>query len=167
MSAGVSVGVGFSIDFWFIHIRISVQIGAELYLWGPPVAGCVHIDFWVVAFDINFGDYVTVEETVSLLEFYDLVLQDSSPSSFASTGALPQGQIMEHDEKSIAASAIRKPKNEAHNFLAESGILNPNDEPERGQADPWTVRAGTFVFVAECKMAITAIRTSNTAAPIF
>ncbi|KAF4472325.1 hypothetical protein FALBO_769 [Fusarium albosuccineum] len=118
MSAGVSVGVGFSIDFWFIHIRIPVQIGAELYLWGPPVAGRVHVDFWIVAFDINFGDYVSTDERVSLSEFYELVLQDSPASSFASAKALTTGESMECEQQPIAASALTRPKNEAHNFLA-------------------------------------------------
>ncbi|KAF4963303.1 hypothetical protein FSARC_8671 [Fusarium sarcochroum] len=168
MSAGVSVGVGFSIDFWFIHIRISVQIGAELYLWGPPVAGRVHVDFWIVAFDINFGDYISKDEHVSLSEFYQLVLQDSPATSLASARALITGESMESQQQSTAAAAssLRRPKNEAHNFLAESGLLNPDDQPERGQEDPWTVRAGTFVFVAECKMAITAVTTSDSGAPI-
>ncbi|KAG5659131.1 hypothetical protein KAF25_000333 [Fusarium avenaceum] len=166
MSAGVSVGVGFSIDFWFIHIRISVQIGAELYLWGPPVAGRVHVDFWIVSFDINFGDSDSTDGKVSLSEFYELVLQDSPGSSFASAKALTAGTSMDREEQSVATLTSSRPKNEAHNFLAESGLLNPNDEPERGQSDPWTVRAGTFVFVAECKMAITAITTSDNGAPI-
>ncbi|KAF4999150.1 hypothetical protein FDECE_11586 [Fusarium decemcellulare] len=166
MSAGVSVGVGLSIDFWFIHIHISVQVGAELYLWGPPVAGRVHVDFWIVAFDINFGDYISADERVSLSEFYELVPQDSPASSFASAQALTTGESMERRQQPIAASTLTRPKNEAHNFLAESGLLNPNDEPERGQTDPWAVRAGIFVLVAECKMAITAVKTSDSDAPI-
>ncbi|KAI1030068.1 hypothetical protein LB504_010367 [Fusarium proliferatum] len=163
MSAGVSVGVGFSIDFWFIHIRISVQIGAELYLWGPPVAGRVHVDFWIVAFDINFGDHHPKIPPVTLSEFYELVLQDTPASSFASASSLITGK---QQQEPIAASTLSRPKNEAHNFLAESGLLNPDDQPERGQEDPWTVRAGTFVFVAECKMAISNVTTSDNAAPI-
>ncbi|KAF5687797.1 hypothetical protein FDENT_5087 [Fusarium denticulatum] len=164
MSAGVSVGVGFSIKFWFIHIRISVQIGAELYLWGPPVAGRVHVDFWIVAFDINFGDHHPKIDPVSLSEFYELVLQDSPASSFASATSLITGK---QQQEPIAASTLSRPKNEAHNFLAESGLLNPDDQPERGQEDPWTVRAGTFVFVAECKMAISTVTTSENGDPIF
>ncbi|CVK96645.1 uncharacterized protein FMAN_10975 [Fusarium mangiferae] len=163
MSAGVSVGVGFSIDFWFIHIRISVQIGAELYLWGPPVAGRVHVDFWIVAFDINFGDHHPKIPPVTLSEFYELVLQDTPASSFASASSLITGK---QQQEPIAASTLSRPKNEAHNFLAESGLLNPDDQPERGQEDPWTVRAGTFVFVAECKMAISTVTTSDNGAPI-
>ncbi|EWG47682.1 hypothetical protein FVEG_07737 [Fusarium verticillioides 7600] len=163
MSAGVSVGVGFSIDFWFIHIRISVQIGAELYLWGPPVAGRVHVDFWIVAFDINFGNHHPKIDPVSLSDFYELVLQDSPASSFASATSLITGK---QQQEPLAASTSTKPKNEAHNFLAESGLLNPDDQPEKGQNDPWTVRAGTFVFVAECKMAINGVSTNNSWDPI-
>ncbi|KAF5639342.1 hypothetical protein F52700_4194 [Fusarium sp. NRRL 52700] len=163
MSAGVSVGVGFSIDFWFIHIRISVQIGAELYLWGPPVAGRVHVDFWIVAFDINFGDHHPKIDPVTLQDFYDLVLQDTPTSSFASATSLITGK---RQQEPIAASTLDRPMNEAHNFLAESGLLNPDDQPERGKEDPWTVRAGTFVFVAECKMAISSVTTGENGDPI-
>lgn len=166
MAAGVSVGVGFSIDFWFIHIRISVEIGAQLYLWGPPVAGRVHVDFWIVAFDINFGEHRPNVPKVDLYEFYMLVLQDSSPSSFASSAkALTTGEKRESEPEAMTASLTR-PKNEAHNFLAESGLLNPTDEPERGQTTPWIVRAGTFAFTAECKMAIDAVKTSDSGDPI-
>jgi hypothetical protein len=167
MSAGVSVGVGFSIEFWFIHIRISVQIGAELYLWGSPVAGRVHVNFWIVSFDINFGDSDSADGKVSLSECYELVLRDSPGSSFASAKALTTGGSMDRGEQSVAISSSARPKNEAHNFLAEFGLLNHSDEPERGQSDPWTVRAGTFVFVAECKMAITAVTTSDDGAANF
>ncbi|KAF4423106.1 hypothetical protein FACUT_10574 [Fusarium acutatum] len=163
MSAGVSVGVGFSIDFWFIHIRISVQIGAELYLWGPPVAGRVPVDFWIVAFDINFGDHHPKIDPVSLSEFYELVLQGSPASSFASATSLITGKPQ---QEPIVASTLSRSKNEAHNFLAESGLLNPDDQPERGQEDPWAVRAGTFVYVAECKMAISSVTTSENGNPI-
>lgn len=52
---GVSVGVRFSMDLWFVTIRISVEIGATLMVAGPPMAGMVHVDFWVFGFDIHFG----------------------------------------------------------------------------------------------------------------
>ncbi|QPC65769.1 hypothetical protein HYE67_008000 [Fusarium culmorum] len=104
MSARVSVGVGFSISFWFIHIRISVQIGAQLFLWGPPVAGRVHVDFWIVAFDINFGDHITTEERIGLADFYDLVLQETPASSFASAQALITGQSMKQLTTPISAT---------------------------------------------------------------
>ena len=131
------------------------------------MAGRVHVDFWIVAFDINFGDHITKEERIGLADFYDLVLQDSPASSFVSAQGLLTGKGMKQLAEPIAATSMKKPRNEAHNFLAESGLLNPDDKPERGQDDPWTVRAGSFVFVAKCKMAVTAVQTSDTDSPIF
>ncbi|KYK58971.1 hypothetical protein DCS_00098 [Drechmeria coniospora] len=148
LGAGLSVGVGFSIDIWFIHIRISVEIGAQLYLWGPPVAGRVHVDFWIVAFDINFGPHSDTDDRISLSEFYDLVLQTSTTS------------LVGPADKEVQVS---RPKNEAHNFLAESGLLNPTDEPEREQDAIWIVRGGSFCFVVECKMAIDTVKSNGQA----
>ncbi|KAI1660150.1 hypothetical protein F4813DRAFT_351129 [Daldinia decipiens] len=153
MQAGVSVGVGFSIDVWFIHIRISVEIGAQLYLWGPPIAGRVHVDFWIVGFDINFGNNQIQNEAVSLHDFYLLVLQTgTSPAQSAATsgklaiGAGDDARVQEEKE------------NEGHNFLAKSGLLNPEDNPERDQTTAWVVRAGSFSFVVECKMPVNAVK---------
>lgn len=160
LQAGLSVGVGFGIDIWFIHIRISFEIGAQLYLWGPPIAGRVHVDFWIVGFDINFGNDAQRDESVTLLEFYQLVLQLEVSASLSALrgGSLPLAQ----EELTSAAAA----KNEAHNFLAESGLLNPVHKPKRNQNEPWVVRAGSFSFVVECKMAINAVKKDPNGDPI-
>ncbi|KAK6948489.1 hypothetical protein Daesc_010256 [Daldinia eschscholtzii] len=164
MQAGVSVGVGFSIDIWFIHIRISVEIGAQLYLWGPPIAGRVHVDFWIVGFDINFGRDTSRNEAVSLQDFYLLVLQAGTSAALAAakgnklvTGA--EEDVRTEEEPELLA--VTRPKNEGHNFLAQSGLLNPEDNPERDQTVPWIVRAGSFSFVVECKMPINAVKNSS------
>ncbi|KAI1406916.1 hypothetical protein F5Y13DRAFT_183807 [Hypoxylon sp. FL1857] len=159
MQAGLAVGIKFSLDIWFIHIRISVEIGADLYLWGPPVAGRVHVDFWIAAFDINFGNDASRNEAVSLEDFYLLVLQTSSNPglSAATSGKLIPGAEDEVEAKEeLESSVITRPVNEGHNFLAQSGLLNSNDKPERQQDDAWYVRAGSFSFVVECKMPINA-----------
>ncbi|TGJ87821.1 hypothetical protein E0Z10_g925 [Xylaria hypoxylon] len=163
MQAGLSVGVGFSIDVWFIHIRISVEIGAQLYLWGPPVAGRVHVDFWIVSFDINFGSDKPRDEAVSLLSFYQLVLQSrQSASSFSATWKPRLGIASRDADDGIVEvqESYSRPPNEGHNFLAQSGLLNPVENPERNQNADWIVRAGSFSFVVECKMAISAVKDS-------
>lgn len=35
---------------------MDAEIGARLNVLGPPMAGRVHVDFWVFGFDIEFGD---------------------------------------------------------------------------------------------------------------
>ncbi|KAI1819366.1 hypothetical protein F4861DRAFT_527244 [Xylaria intraflava] len=165
LQGGISVGIGFSIDIWFIHIRISVEIGAQLYLWGPPIAGRVHVDFWIVGFDINFGKDTSRNEAVTLQEFYELVLQSQVSASLSAvkSGNVPLAQQI--DDGLVDTRALPQ-KNEAHNFLAQSGLLNPTDQPERNQNEPWVVRAGSFSFVVECKMAINAVKKNDDSDPI-
>jgi hypothetical protein len=37
----VSVGCAISINVWFVHVRISVSVGADLYIQGPDPFGGV------------------------------------------------------------------------------------------------------------------------------
>jgi hypothetical protein len=53
---GVSVTVGFELDLWIIHINVHAELGATQHLQGPPFGGVAHVDFYIVAFDVHFGD---------------------------------------------------------------------------------------------------------------
>ncbi|KAH6632440.1 hypothetical protein F5144DRAFT_650477 [Chaetomium tenue] len=141
----IAVGVSFNIDFLFIHTYITVEIGAGLYLWGPPLAGTVHVDFWITSFDINFGQRPGRIEAVSLYQFYLVVL----PANLHE-----KAHYSEEDEKKEKA----RPANEAHNFAAQSGLLNNDEDPRKADNAPWVVRGGLFYFVLECKMPISNVR---------
>lgn len=172
--AGISVGVRFNLDVLFIHIHISVEVGADLTLWGPPMAGRVHVDIKVAKFDINFGSAGDDKPPASLLEFYHLVLQASSKQTEATAAAatapkalaeFEQSRVIELDDDDQpllprAAEAEEEgeddppKKDEGHTFLAQSGLMNDTDKPERDHNQTWTVRGGTFSFVVGCKIAI-------------
>ena len=133
-TASICVGVSLSIDFLFIHTQESIEVGADLTMWGPPLAGRVHVDIKVKQFDIYFGESSSSNPPVSLLEFYHLVLQASSGGAGTST-ATPQ-------------------QDEGHTFLAQSGLINDSDKPARERNQTWTVRGGALSLVVGCKMAI-------------
>jgi hypothetical protein len=149
-NAGICVGVRFDIDFLFIHTHISVEISADLYLWGPPLAGRVHIDIKVAKFDINFGPAKSVEPAVDILTFYHLVLQVGSQKTKAV-------EAEKEEEVGLVTAAdkdiLPQPPNEGHTVLAVSGLLNNSSSPERSQNAAWVVRGGSFSFVIGCKMA--------------
>ncbi|RWA09800.1 hypothetical protein EKO27_g5282 [Xylaria grammica] len=168
-SAAICVGVGLDIDFLFIHCHKSIEVGATLYLWGPPLAGRVHIDVKVYKFDIDFGDSSSGDHTLSLLEFYHLVLQtDSQQDSGGTTTAKIQSEksrvieVEEDEEREVtqgekpreAEGSGQPPKDEGHTFLATAGLMNDTEKPEREQNQTWTVRGGAFSLVVGCKMAI-------------
>jgi hypothetical protein len=185
--AGVSVGVRFNLDILFVHIHISVEIGADLELWGPPFAGNVYVDLKVHKFHIPFGSASAEKPPASLLKFYNLVVQASSktgsPKAKAvavapalATAVLPAdspravevGDDGEPIDMAAEAGEDDPPKpNEAHTFLAQSGLMNDTGVPERSHNQDWTVRGGTFAFMLGCKMAIgKAEQVSETGEPI-
>ncbi|KAI1819780.1 putative transcriptional activator srcap-like protein [Xylaria intraflava] len=155
---GIDVGVRFNIDVWFVHTHISVDVGADLTMWGPPLAGRVHINLKVVKFDMNFGDAGKNIDPISLLEFYQLVLQaDMSGNRLQAekrTMAAPQVIELEETEVESGKSPLDMPQDEGHTFLAESGLMNGDDKPTRKHNQAWLVRGGSFVCVLGCKMAI-------------
>lgn len=144
--AGISVGVRYTLDLWLATIHISVEIGAHLYLQGPPLSGTVHVDFWVFGFDISFGPGAAPIEAVDLNAFYELVYQ-SSIQPAASTVSLA-----EMGRKETKASA----GNNDHIFSCQSGMIPPTSDgsQETPQGTPWVVRAGNFSFGISCRMAI-------------
>lgn len=52
---GVSVGASYTVDFWFTSQTFTVELGADLTLWGPPTGGTVTVHWWVISFTVNFG----------------------------------------------------------------------------------------------------------------
>lgn len=50
----VDMGVSYTFNFFGRH-TISVDIGADLHIWGPEFAGNAHIHLWIVSFDVSFG----------------------------------------------------------------------------------------------------------------
>jgi hypothetical protein len=154
--AGIDVGVQFSARILFVHISIGVEISADLYLWGPPVAGQVDVDLKVHKFTIHFGAGKHDPDPVDLEAFYNLVLQASSKNPQAQPSAR-QSRIrgltdIEAEEEMTNFSQM--PKDQGHTFLAQSGLMNDSTNPSRTQDEQWVVRGGTFSFVVGCKMVI-------------
>ena len=54
-SIGVTLGASYRIDWWFIHKTFSIELAAELTLWGPEVQGRVHISWFIISFTIAFS----------------------------------------------------------------------------------------------------------------
>ena len=154
--AGIDVGVQFNARILFIHVCIGVEISADLYLWGPPVAGQVDVDLKVHKFTIYFGTKKQAPDAVDLAAFYNLVLQESSKNP-QTQSSVKQSKIRGLTDIEVGDETThfnQMPKNQGHTFLAQSGLMNDNSDPSRTQNEQWVVRGGTFSFVVGCKMVI-------------
>ncbi|KKK18839.1 hypothetical protein AOCH_003091 [Aspergillus ochraceoroseus] len=135
---GLAVGVRYTLDLWLVSIPIAVDISSTLYLEGPPVAGRVHVDFWVFGFDIHFGAQgVRSQAFIDLEEFYQLVLQADSK---------PPALLLTANSKSDALPV-------PYLFSCTSGLIPTQEQsltPTTRNA-PWTVRGAIFAFSVSCK----------------
>ena len=53
---GVSIGVSYRLDVLFIHKTFTIELGAQVSMWGPPTGGKVHISWFIISFTVSFGD---------------------------------------------------------------------------------------------------------------
>jgi len=51
----VDFGVSFELKLLFVTITITVDLTAELEIWGPAFSGHAAVDLWFVSFGVNFG----------------------------------------------------------------------------------------------------------------
>ncbi|ORY08606.1 hypothetical protein BCR34DRAFT_603464 [Clohesyomyces aquaticus] len=76
----VSVGVEFNLEGAFTAHPIRAKIGAELHIEGPQFGGKVHVDFWIHAFDIYFGDRHGIRPPLTLKQFYGILTKAGPPT---------------------------------------------------------------------------------------
>ncbi|MDH6117864.1 hypothetical protein ABH930_005279 [Kitasatospora sp. GAS204A] len=55
LGMGVRVGVSATIKVWFVRIKISIEVGVSVRVWGPSVGGEATVHLWFISFTIGFG----------------------------------------------------------------------------------------------------------------
>lgn len=55
VAMGIRVGVSATIKIWFVKIRISIEVGVSVRVWGPAVGGEATVHLWFISFTIGFG----------------------------------------------------------------------------------------------------------------
>ncbi|KAF3930413.1 hypothetical protein ABW20_dc0110419 [Dactylellina cionopaga] len=144
---GVSVGLTYTLDLWLVTLHISLSIGARLYLEGPPIAGRVHVDFWVFGFDVNFGHTDKPEkQALEFDEFYHLVMQ---------ADAKPAGAVLPLLESGEDARVNGNDPLAPHIFSCQSGLIPSGEQSSSPNDQEWKVHGAIFTFSVNCKFAIT------------
>lgn len=59
---GVGVGVSYRLNLLFCHKTISVSLGANLHLWGPPIGGDLRVHILFLSFSVSFGKSLSVDK---------------------------------------------------------------------------------------------------------
>ncbi|MEV0277499.1 DUF6603 domain-containing protein [Streptomyces sp. NPDC050610] len=55
VGVGVRVGVSATVKVWFVNVKVSVEVGVSVRVWGPAVGGEATVHLWFISFTIGFG----------------------------------------------------------------------------------------------------------------
>lgn len=55
VSIGLVIGASYTLTIGSLRKTFSVELGAEVELWGPPLAGIARVSWWVISFTININ----------------------------------------------------------------------------------------------------------------
>jgi hypothetical protein len=87
----VDFGISFRLDLLFCSTTITIEIGADLHIWGPPFAGHADIHLWFVSFGVDFGDRKTPQPVLQWPAFVSAFVTPSPTSALkAPRGGKPQ-----------------------------------------------------------------------------
>ena len=57
VDGGIDLGASFTIDLLLFSVSITIHVGVDLSLWGPPFAGRAVVDLDIISFTITFNDH--------------------------------------------------------------------------------------------------------------
>jgi hypothetical protein len=63
----VNIGVSYTFEFFGTQ-HITVELGADLSIWGPEFSGIAHIHLWIVSFTITFGQ-AAARQAIDWMQF--------------------------------------------------------------------------------------------------
>ncbi|MGW8969953.1 DUF6603 domain-containing protein [Streptomyces platensis] len=103
LSMGLNIGVAATVKVWFVRVRISLEVGVSLDLWGPPIGGRAKVKVWFITFTINFGND---RDRVPVIEWPEFKVQLPAPLSITPL----RGLLVDVDpEETAARSAAGEP----------------------------------------------------------
>lgn len=103
LSMGLNIGVAATVKVLFIRVRVSLEVGVELDLWGPPIGGRAKIKVWFISFTVEFG---TGRDGVPAIDWAEFSVQLPAPLSIAPL----RGLLVDVDpEESAIRSAAGEP----------------------------------------------------------
>lgn len=101
IAIGISVGASYTIKIIW-RTTFKVELGADLHLWGPEMAGKARVHWWVISFTVSFGATGSGPNATTIIDWSEF-----------NTGFLPE-------EKAPAAPPQQQPQSQEKALLAAS-----------------------------------------------
>ena len=132
--ASISIGISYRLDLLFIHTTISVEIGADFHLWGPPIGGTVHVNWYIISFTIGFGADEALPTTIDWDSFRAMLPSKTQQTQQPSPRLMAMAATAAMGAPRAAAALMETTSTPAYLTInAVSGILRTRDDRH---ADP-------------------------------
>lgn len=122
---GITVGASYKINLLFTTATVSVELGCNLEIWGPPTGGTVTVNWYIIKFTIPFGSGPTSKPTITGWPDVQAMLPN--------TGTATAPNVLSLAPSNGISPNTTKPGNSA----ATSGDAS---------SAPWIVRGSQFGF---------------------
>jgi len=171
---GVSVGASYTVHFiWTTTFK--VELGADVHIWGPPMAGSVTVHWWVISFTVNFGATETKPNDTRIIDWKEFkpyfLPSDKAPAT------APQQQPTKEEEKGALLKANANPNEiqtvpvqQVTNIKQVTGLIKelPNPDSKVNATSPvlWQVGADGFSFTVSTAIPLNEISITGKEAPI-
>jgi hypothetical protein len=80
IDVNISIGVSYTGSIGFISATFTVELGVSVELWGPPLQGVAHVNWWVISFDVSINGGGSPSPTASVLADWNTFAASSLPA---------------------------------------------------------------------------------------
>lgn len=151
-SVGVSIGASYRVNLLFCSFTVSVELGADLTIYGPPTGGTVSIDWYVISFSIPFG--AGSGSGPGYIAWND-------PENGGFRALLPQNDASPKSRAALLAATDDVPLVNVCTTSVATGLMSlMADESVTAAADGkrWLVRANSLTFSVETAFPLTVVQ---------
>lgn len=157
ISASIHIGASFRVNLWFTSFTMTIDVGVDLQLAGPPFGGTATVDLSVVHFTIPFGSSGSARVPIT----WEAFRQSFLPPVVTSPPEGPGAPVVAGSSLPVAVRGTGDPIRTDSYCTAQvtGGLLrdltgvpgDPPDDPPR-----WVVSRDRFELTVECVIPPTA-----------
>lgn len=169
---GVSVGASYTVKFiWTTTFK--VELGADVHIWGPAMAGSATVHWWVISFTVKFGATGTSPNDTRIIDWNEFnpyfLPKDQAPA--AAPQQQPESTLLKRANAGIKTAAQDTvPVQQVSHIKQTSGLIKeiPNPDAAVSKTSPvlWQITADGFAFDVSTVVPLNSITINGVAQPI-
>lgn len=99
---GVSIGASYRVETFFLRHTFTIELAADVHLWGPDFSGSARISWFIISFTVSFGDGAAPKiPTVDWNEFKTSFLPKAQRLAVKIVSAVPCTSVLSDADREV------------------------------------------------------------------